>query len=106
MTKSPESDRKGEQPAKHTPAIVSPQAWEAARQQLLVKEKAQMRAHDALQVGEVEHIRMSGVPSDGRFGTSASAAVFTSVDLPFTPCWLGGARCAAALPPAGAEVRP
>ena len=43
MTKSPESDRKGEQPAKHTPAIVSPQAWEAARQQLLVKEKAQMR---------------------------------------------------------------
>jgi hypothetical protein len=59
-----------------------------------------------LHVGEVEHIRMSGVPSDGRFGTSASAAVFTSVDLPFTPCWLGGARCAAALPPAGAEVRP
>ena len=33
----------------HTPPpIVSPQAWEAARQQLLVKEKAQMRAHDAL----------------------------------------------------------
>ena len=31
-----------------TPPIVSPQAWEAARQQLLVKEKAQMRAHDAL----------------------------------------------------------
>ena len=32
----------------HTPSIVSPQAWEAARQQLLVKEKSQMRAHDAL----------------------------------------------------------
>jgi predicted dithiol-disulfide oxidoreductase (DUF899 family) len=32
----------------HTPPIVSPQEWEAARQQLLVKEKAQMRAHDAL----------------------------------------------------------
>ena len=32
----------------HTPPIVSLQAWEAARQQLLVKEKAQMRAHDAL----------------------------------------------------------
>ena len=31
-----------------TPAIVSPEAWEAARQQLLVKEKAQMRARDAL----------------------------------------------------------
>jgi predicted dithiol-disulfide oxidoreductase (DUF899 family) len=32
----------------HTPPIVSPQAWETARQQLLVKEKAQMRARDAL----------------------------------------------------------
>ena len=31
-----------------TPPIVSPQAWEAARQELLVKEKAQLRAHDAL----------------------------------------------------------
>ena len=31
-----------------TPPIVSPREWEAARQQLLVKEKAQMRAHDAL----------------------------------------------------------
>lgn len=31
-----------------TPAIVSPQAWEAAWHELLVKEKAQMRAHDAL----------------------------------------------------------
>jgi mRNA-degrading endonuclease HigB of HigAB toxin-antitoxin module len=48
MTKSPESDRKGVQFAMRTPPIVSPQAWEAARQQLLVKEKAQMRAHDAL----------------------------------------------------------
>ena len=28
----------------HTPPIVSPQAWEAAREQLLVKEKAHMRA--------------------------------------------------------------
>ena len=32
----------------NTPPIVSPQKWEAAREQLLVKEKAQMRAHDAL----------------------------------------------------------
>ena len=48
MTKSPEDDRKGGQLGMHTPPIVSPQAWEAARQQLLVKEKAQMRAHDAL----------------------------------------------------------
>jgi predicted dithiol-disulfide oxidoreductase (DUF899 family) len=31
-----------------TPPVVSPQDWEAARQQLLVKEKAQTRARDAL----------------------------------------------------------
>jgi len=32
----------------NTPPIVSPEAWEAARQQMLVKEKAHMRAGDAL----------------------------------------------------------
>ena len=32
----------------NTPAIVSPQQWEAAREQLLVKEKALTRARDAL----------------------------------------------------------
>jgi predicted dithiol-disulfide oxidoreductase (DUF899 family) len=33
---------------KNTPPIVSPQEWETARQQLLVKEKAFTRARDAL----------------------------------------------------------
>src|SRR3974390_1855870 len=32
----------------NTPPSVSPQAWEAARQQMLVKEKALTRARDAL----------------------------------------------------------
>ena len=32
----------------NTPPIVSPQEWEAARQQLLVKEKEMTRARDAL----------------------------------------------------------
>ena len=32
----------------NTPSIVSRQDWEAAREQLLVKEKAVMRARDAL----------------------------------------------------------
>ena len=32
----------------NTPAIVSAEAWEAARQEMLVKEKALMRARDAL----------------------------------------------------------
>ena len=40
--------RKGGQLAMHTSPIVSAQEWEAARAQLLVKEKAQMRARDAL----------------------------------------------------------
>ena len=47
-TKALENDRKIEQPAMHTPPIVSPQAWEAAREQMLVKEKALIRARDAL----------------------------------------------------------
>ena len=34
--------------AMKTPAIVSPQEWDAARQQLLVKEKALTRSRDAL----------------------------------------------------------
>jgi predicted dithiol-disulfide oxidoreductase (DUF899 family) len=42
------SNRSDEQTAMHTPPVVSPQDWEAARQQLLVKEKAQTRARDAL----------------------------------------------------------
>src|ERR1700716_1610905 len=48
MTTSAENGRKGRQPAMHAPPVVSSQAWEAAREQLLVKEKAQMRARDAL----------------------------------------------------------
>lgn len=36
------------QHAMNTPPIVSPAEWEAARQRLLVREKANMRAHDAL----------------------------------------------------------
>src|SRR5258708_10241477 len=35
------------QPVMRTPPVVSPQAWEAARQQMLVKEKALTRARDA-----------------------------------------------------------
>src|SRR5215510_12451185 len=55
-TTTPENDRKGEQPAMRTPPIVPPQAWEAARQQMLVKEKALTRARDAL---AAERRRMS-----------------------------------------------
>ena len=48
MMTSAENNRKGRQPAMKTPSIVSPQEWEAAREQMLVKEKAFTRARDAL----------------------------------------------------------
>src|SRR3546814_15389552 len=41
-------ERDGGEPAMHTPPVVSPQEWRAAREQLLVKEKAHTRARDAL----------------------------------------------------------
>ena len=43
------TDRKtGQQPIMNTPPVVSPEAWETARQEMLVKEKAHTRARDAL----------------------------------------------------------
>jgi predicted dithiol-disulfide oxidoreductase (DUF899 family) len=50
MDKNKEKDRasRTERLPFKTPPVVSPQAWEAARQQLLVKEKALTRARDAL----------------------------------------------------------
>ena len=47
-SKTAENDRKGGQPVRCTPPIVLPGAWEAARQEMLVKEKGLMRARDAL----------------------------------------------------------
>ncbi|OQM76212.1 DUF899 domain-containing protein [Manganibacter manganicus] len=48
MTRPADTGAKEELHAMNTPPIVSPQEWDAARERLLVKEKAQMRAHDAL----------------------------------------------------------
>ena len=45
---SPGKDRKEGQRAMKMPPIVSPQEWDAAREQMLVKEKAHARARDAL----------------------------------------------------------
>src|SRR5258708_975934 len=47
MQTSPENGGRGGRRSMTTPPIVSPQEWAAARDQLLVKEKAVMRAHDA-----------------------------------------------------------
>jgi len=46
-SKTVQSNGKSELPSTHPP-IVSPEEWSVARQQMLVKEKAHMRAGDAL----------------------------------------------------------
>ena len=46
-TSKPSENQQGSLP-KNTPPVVSSQEWEAARQQLLVKEKAFTRSRDAL----------------------------------------------------------
>jgi predicted dithiol-disulfide oxidoreductase (DUF899 family) len=48
MNEIPENDRSGERDSMHSPPIVPADAWEAARQRMLVKEKATLRARDAL----------------------------------------------------------
>jgi len=48
MIKTVDNGKATDQPAMQKPAVVSAQAWEAARQNLLVKEKAHTRARDAL----------------------------------------------------------
>jgi len=48
MTKTSEKDRQGEQPAMHTPPVVSAKEWEAEREKMLVKEKAFTHARDGL----------------------------------------------------------
>ena len=48
MTTPPASAGDGAHAAMQTPPVVSAEDWEAARQQLLIKEKAHTRARDAL----------------------------------------------------------
>ncbi|WP_250628227.1 DUF899 domain-containing protein [Pinirhizobacter soli] len=48
MTTSDKNEKNCAQPAMHTPPVLSPQAWEDARQQMLEKEKAHSKARDVL----------------------------------------------------------
>jgi predicted dithiol-disulfide oxidoreductase (DUF899 family) len=64
MNTSLKNGRNGGQHAMNTPPIVSPQEWEAAREQLLVKEKAVMRAHDVL---AAERRRMPWVAVENKY---------------------------------------
>ena len=78
MTKSTENGRKGEQPAMQTPPVVSPQAWEAAREQLLVKEKAQTHARDAL---AAERRRMPWMAVEKAYAFEGPAGTASLLDL-------------------------
>ena len=78
MAKSPDNERQGGLSGMSTPAIVSPQAWETARQQLLVKEKAQMRAHDAL---AAERRRMPWMAVDKAYAFAGPKGTASLLDL-------------------------
>jgi predicted dithiol-disulfide oxidoreductase (DUF899 family) len=78
MNTSAENGRKGGQPAMHTPPVVSPQAWEAARKQLLVKEKAQTRARDAL---AAERRRMPWMAVETAYAFEGPAGKASLLDL-------------------------
>jgi len=61
-----------------TPPVVSPEAWETARRQLLVKEKATTRAHDAL---AAERRRMPWMAVDKRYAFETIRGTKSLVEL-------------------------
>jgi predicted dithiol-disulfide oxidoreductase (DUF899 family) len=80
MATNKERDRehgKG-QLAMNTPSIVSPQEWEAARQQLLVKEKALTHSRDAL---AAERRRMPWLAVDKKYEFDGPTGKVSLLDL-------------------------
>ena len=71
-------DRKGATPAMNTPPIVSAQEWEAAREQLLVKEKALIRARDAM---AAERRRMPWMAVEKTYAFDGPAGKVSLLDL-------------------------
>ena len=78
MNTSLENSQSGGQPAMRTPPVVSPEDWEAARQQMLVKEKALTRARDAL---AAERRRMPWMAVDKAYGFEGPNGKATLLDL-------------------------
>ncbi|TCU37700.1 DUF899 domain-containing protein [Rhizobium azibense] len=78
MTRSTDDGQKGTQPDMHTPPVVSPQAWETALQQLLVKEKDLTRARDAL---AAERRRMPWMAVETAYGFEGPAGRESLLDL-------------------------
>jgi predicted dithiol-disulfide oxidoreductase (DUF899 family) len=75
---STDKRRKDGQHAMNTPPIVSPQEWEAAREQLLLKEKALTRARDAL---AAERRRMPWVAVEKAYRFDGPAGKASLLDL-------------------------
>src|SRR5258708_35409301 len=73
-----ENDRKRKGGAMHTAPIVSPQKWAAAREQMLVKEKAVMRARDAL---AAERRRMPWVAVETNYAFDGPKGKASLLDL-------------------------
>jgi predicted dithiol-disulfide oxidoreductase (DUF899 family) len=65
-------------PAMQTPPVVSPEAWEAARQALLVKEKALTRARDAM---AAERRRMPWMAVEKTYAFEGPNGTATLLDL-------------------------
>jgi predicted dithiol-disulfide oxidoreductase (DUF899 family) len=80
MTTRTSSNKGRKEPlhAMKTPPIVSPQEWLAAREKLLVKEKAQLRAHDAL---AAERRRMPWVAVEKPYAFEGPAGKMSLLDL-------------------------
>jgi predicted dithiol-disulfide oxidoreductase (DUF899 family) len=76
--KTLETDQNTEQPAMRTPPIVSAEAWEAARQQMLVKEKALTRARDAQ---AAERRRMPWMPVEKAYVFEGPQGKVSLLDL-------------------------
>ena len=77
-TKTAEKGRNGEHPAMQTPPVVSAEAWEMARQQMLVKEKSFTRSRDAL---AAERRRMPWMAVDKKYGFDGPNGKVSLLDL-------------------------
>ena len=78
MTTSDENGSNSGQRAMRTPPVVTPQEWETAREQLLVKEKAHTRARDAL---AAERRRMPWMAVDKSYAFEGPSGKLSLADL-------------------------
>ena len=78
MTKSATKEPKEVQALMKTPPVVSPEAWEAARKEMLVKEKSITRARDAL---AADRRRMPWMAVDTSYAFEGPAGKVSLLDL-------------------------